>query len=95
MLNNSLGNWFTLNELGFLSAFCPSRVLRADYRCDRSFDLAHANPPNPRPIFLSSDHNQCFVQVQSAGQSFLQTAHIASVHLDSRARAARSPLARC
>jgi hypothetical protein len=26
MLNNSLGNWFTLNELGFLSAFCPSRT---------------------------------------------------------------------
>ena len=37
MLNNSLGNWFTLNELGFLSAFCPSRTRSSNPRSEALF----------------------------------------------------------
>ena len=37
MLSNSLGNWFTLNELGFLSAFCPSRTRSSNPRSEALF----------------------------------------------------------
>jgi hypothetical protein len=46
-------------------------------------NLAHANPADPRPIFLRSHDYQGFVQIQSAGQTLLQATDIAFVYLDS------------
>ncbi len=43
----------------------------------------HANPADPRPILLSGDNHQGFLEAEPAGQSLLQTAHIAFLHFDS------------
>src|SRR3974377_2364898 len=45
--------------------------------------MAHANPTDPRSVFLSSNNNQCFIQVEPTGQALFQTADIAFIYLHS------------
>src|ERR1035438_4070225 len=45
--------------------------------CGRSIhNLAHANPADAWPVFLSSNNHQRFLQVEATGPALLQTAHI-------------------
>ena len=61
------------------------RVLHKGHQaCCRSvYNLAHPNPTDPGSIFLSGNDNQCFIQIEPAGQALLQTADVAFIHFHS------------
>src|ERR1022692_233367 len=61
------------------------RVLQKGHQaCGRGvYNLAHPNPTDPGPIFLSGNDNQGFIQIEPAGQALLQTADVAFIYLHS------------
>ena len=66
------------------AAGCDRFLHKRNQALGRSvYNLAHANPTDSGPIFLSSHNNQCFLQIEPTEQAFLQTADIAFIHLDS------------
>ena len=66
------------------AAWCDRILHKGHQACRRSvWNLAHANSTDPRPIFLSGNNNQCFLQIESAGQALFQATDIAFIHLHS------------
>src|ERR1051326_5345500 len=64
-----------------------ARFDRVPYERHQAFrrsidDLAHANSTDARPILLSGNHHQRFVQVEPTWESFFQTTEVAFVDFD-------------